>query len=76
MLSRWWLFWLGLVITGFAVPEWYAIRTKQTGGTLSENVRLWLHTNTPGGGWTFAGVWLSLLAVWVWFLGHILHWWQ
>jgi len=72
-----WLIWLvGLVLSGFAVPEGLAIKNKQGGDTLSENVRRWLHTDTPGGGSTFLGVWLTLLFTWLWFLGHILRWWH
>jgi hypothetical protein len=75
-MSGWWGFWLlGLVLCGFAIPEARAILSKQHGDTLSENVRRWLKTETPGGGWTFAGVWGCLLVVWIWFLGHILDWW-
>lgn len=72
-----WAVWvLGLVLGGFAVPEALAIKNKQGGDTLSENVRRWLHTDTPGGGATFAGTWLTLLVTWLWFLGHILRWWH
>lgn len=74
-MSAYWLFWLfGLVLLGFLIPELHAIRTKQYRNTLSDQVRAWLHTDTPGGGWTFLGCWLLLLGVWVWFLPHILRW--
>lgn len=76
MLNAWWLVWLGIILVGFAVPEWVAIRNKQTGDTLSENIRRWLRTDTPGGGWTWLGVWVTLLGVWVWLCGHILRWWH
>lgn len=74
-MSAYWIFWLSvLVVGGFAVPEGYAIANKQKGDTLSENVRSWLKTDTPGGGWTFLGVWATLLGVLLWFAPHILHW--
>lgn len=76
-MGTYWIVWLlGAVVAGFAVPEAYAIKNKQTGDTLSENVRLWLHVDTPGGGASWLAVWLSLLITWVWFLGHILRWWH
>ena len=56
--SAYWLFWLGvMVLGGFAIPEAIAIRNKQGGDTLSENIRRWLRTDTPGGGasWLAAG---------------------
>lgn len=72
----WWAFWLGvLVVGGFAVPEVIAIRSKQHGDTLSENIRLWLRTDTPGGGASWLVVWSTLAAVFVWLLGHIAEWW-
>lgn len=68
-----WVFWvLGAVLTGFAIPEGLAIKNKVPGDTLSERTRAWFRTDTPGGGWTFAGVWGVLLIVWLWFLPHIL----
>jgi hypothetical protein len=71
-----WSFWvLVLVLAGFAVPEGIAIANKQGGDTLSENIRRWLRTDTPGGGKTWLGVWATLLAVAVWLGGHILEWW-
>lgn len=71
-----WAFWvLVLAWGGFAIPEGIAIFNKQAGDTLSENIRLWLHTNTPGGGWTWLGVWSFLFAVVVWLGGHIMQWW-
>lgn len=70
-----WLAWLGAIIVGFAIPEADAILNKQDGDTLSENIRRWLHTDTPGGGITWLVVWLHLLAGFVWLLGHILRWW-
>lgn len=76
-MHLYWAVWvLGLVLAGFAVPEAHALFNKQSGDTLSENTRRWFRTDTPGGGWTFAGVWVTLLAVWLWFLGHILNWWR
>lgn len=76
-MHAYWLTWiLGLVLGGFAIPETYAIISKQDGDTLSENIRRWLHTDTPGGGWTWLGVWTTLLLVWLWLLGHIMEWWS
>lgn len=72
-----WAFWLlVLVVGGFAVPEGIAIKNKQVGDTLSENIRLWLHTNTPGGGASWLAVWSVLLAIVVWLGGHIMQWWR
>ena len=72
-----WVFWLGvMVLGGFAVPEGIAIKNKQAGDTLSENIRLWLRTDTPGGGASWLAVWSTLAAVLVWLLGHILLWWH
>lgn len=71
-----WVVWVGLLgLVGFAVPEALALKNKVPGDTLSERVRAWFRADTSGGGWTFAGVWTVLLAVWLWFLGHILQWW-
>lgn len=75
-MGTYWATFLGFIVVGFAIPEWRAIKNKQTGDTLSENVRLWLHPNTPGGGASWLGVWLTLLGVWIWFLGHIFQWWH
>jgi hypothetical protein len=75
--AAYWGTWLiGLVLAGFLIPEGIAIKDKQGGDTLSENVKRWFHTDTPGGGWTFAGTWLTAAGAWVWFLGHILGWWH
>lgn len=75
--SAYWLFWVfGMVLTGFLVPEVNAILNKQQGDTLSENIRLWLHTDTPGGGASWLVVWTTLLGVLVWLLGHIMRWWH
>jgi len=74
--ASYWLFWLGvLVAAGFAIPEAIAIRNRQAGDTLSENIRRWLKTDTPGGGYTWLGVWSMLLLILAWLLGHILRWW-
>lgn len=74
-MSAYWIFWLGvMVLGGFAVPEGYAITRKQYKDTLSDNIRSWLKTDTPGGGWTFLGVWTALLAVLLWLLPHIERW--
>ena len=74
--AGYWLFWLGvLVLAGFAVPEVIAIRNKQNGDTLSENIRRWLKTDTPGGGASWLAVWSTLALVLCWLLGHILRWW-
>lgn len=76
--NRWnlyWLFWLfGMVITGFLIPELHAINNKQQGDTLSENIRLWLHPDTPGGGasWLAVVAFLFTLVFWLW--GHIAQW--
>lgn len=75
-MSGYWLVWLfGMVLAGFAIPEVYAIRNKQAGDTLSENIRRWLRTDTPGGGASWLAVWSTLAAVLCWLLGHILRWW-
>lgn len=71
-----WLTFLGAIIVGFAVPEAQAIRNRQGGDTLSENVRRWLRTDTPGGGASWLAVWTALATVLVWLLGHILRWWS
>ena len=71
--SAYWLFWLfGMVITGFVIPELDAILNKQDGDTLSENIRLWLHTDTPGGGASWLAVVSMLFGLVVWLAGHIL----
>lgn len=59
----------------FAVPETIAIRRKQSGDTLSENIRRWLKTDTPGGGRNWLLTWMMLQTVLLWLLGHILRWW-
>jgi hypothetical protein len=75
-VSAYWIFWLGvMVLGGFAIPEGYAIATKQQQGTLSANIRAWLKTDTPGGGWSWLGVWLTLAAILGWLGGHIMHYW-
>ena len=73
--SAWWLSWLLLVVAGFAIPEAVAIKRKQSGDTLTENIRLWLRTDTPGGGASWLIVWSTLMTVLMWLLGHILEWW-
>lgn len=74
--SIYWLVWVfGMVLTGFAIPELHAILNKQNGDTLSENIRLWLKTDTPGGGAAWLRVWAGLLIVVVWLGGHIMNWW-
>ena len=74
--GEYWAFWLGvLVLGGFAIPEAYAIKTKQNQGTLSANIRRWLKTDTPGGGASWLAVWSTLALVLCWLLGHILRWW-
>lgn len=76
-MSAYWAFWLGvLVLGGFAIPEAHAIRSKQSGDTLSENIRRWLKTDTPGGGASWLAVWLTLAAVLAWLGGHIMRWWR
>jgi hypothetical protein len=76
-MSAYWVFWLGgLVLAGFAIPEINAITNKQTGDTLSENIRRWLRTDTPGGGYTWLGVWTTLLLILCWLGGHIMRWWS
>lgn len=75
MMATYWLAFLSAVLVGFAVPEGYAIANKQQGDTLSENIRRWLRTDTPGGGWTWLSVWSCLFGVVVWLLGHIMNWW-
>ena len=74
-MNAYWLTFLGVVLAGFGVAEGWALQNKVPGDTLSERTRAWFRTSTPGGGWTFAGVWGALLVTWLWFLGHILNWW-
>jgi hypothetical protein len=70
-----WLFWLfGMVVTGFLIPEINAILNKQKGDTLSENIRLWLKTDTPGGGASWLVVATGLFTLVVWLTGHIAQW--
>jgi len=64
-----------MVVTGFLVPEIHAIMNKQQGDTLSENIRYWLHPDTPGGGASWLAVWTVLLTILLWLLGHIFEWW-
>lgn len=50
---NWWdWYWLAWLLLGFALPEAYAlyraIRYKEQGGTLSENVREWFATDVRG----------------------------
>jgi len=74
--NAYWALWLGvLVLGGFAVPEFLAIKNRQSGDTLSENIRRWLKTDTPGGGASWLAVWSTLALVLGWLLGHILRWW-
>ena len=75
-MNAFWLTWLGVIVVGFGVAEGHALTTKVQGDTLSERTRAWFKTSTPGGGWTFAGVWTALLVTWGWYLGHILGWWS
>lgn len=74
--SGYWLSFLFCCLAGFAVPEYKAIKNRQRGDTLSENIRLWLRTDTPGGGASWLVVWSTLATVLVWLLGHILEWWR
>lgn len=70
--SIYWLLWLfGMVITGFVLPELHALLNKQQGDTLSENIRLWLKTDTPGGGASWLAVVSLLFGLVVWLAGHI-----
>jgi len=74
--DAYWALWLGvLVLGGFAVPEFLAIKNRQPGDTLSERIRSWLKTDTPGGGASWLAVWSTLALVLGWLLGHILRWW-
>jgi hypothetical protein len=73
-MGTYWLGFLIAVVAGFAIPEGYAIK-KQNGGTLSANIRLWLRTDTPGGGASWLIVWSALMTVLIWLSGHILEWW-
>lgn len=73
--SSYWLAFLVTALVGFAIPEAVAITRKQSGDTLSENIRRWLRTDTPGGGLSWLAVWTTLLAVVVWLGGHILEIW-
>lgn len=67
-----WLFWLfGMVITGFVIPEANALLNKQGGDTLSENIRRWLKTDTPGGGASWLVVVAFLFTLVAWLAGHI-----
>lgn len=75
-MSAYWAVYLLCVVGFFAIPEVHAIKTKQSGDTLSENIRLWLRTDTPGGGASWLVVWSTLATVLVWLLGHILRWWH
>lgn len=74
--STYWLGFLMAIVAAFAIPEAHAIKSKQKGDTLSENIRLWLKTDTPGGGASWLIVWSALLTVLIWLLGHIAEWWQ
>jgi hypothetical protein len=74
-MSGYWLGFLLAVVAGFAIPEAHAIKSKQSGDTLSENIRLWLRTDTPGGGASWLIVWSALMTVLIWLSGHILNWW-
>lgn len=74
-IADYWPAYLAAVLLGFLVPEIQAIRNRQGGDTLSERIRAWLRTDTPGGGWTWAATWLVLQGVLLWLLGHILRWW-
>lgn len=74
-LADWWPLWLALVLGGFAAPEALAIKNKVPGDTLSERIRAWLRTDTPGGGASWLAVWTVLAGVLAWLLGHIMNWW-
>ena len=63
------------IVSLFAVPEYIAVKNKQSGDTLSENIRLWLKTDTPGGGRNWLLLWMLFQTVLVWLLGHIMKWW-
>ena len=71
-LADWWPLWLAIVLGGFAVPEFLALRNKVPGDTLSERLRAWFRVDTPGGGASWLAVWLALAAVLAWLLPHIL----
>lgn len=74
-MGTYWLVWLGVfVLGGFAIPEAYAIANKQEGDTLSEKIRQWLKTDTPGGGASWLAVWSALALLVLWLLGHIASW--
>lgn len=74
--SLYWLFWIfGMVLTGFLIPELHAIFNEQKGDTLSENIRLWLKPETPGGGAAWLSVIVTLIGVLVWLWGHIHNYW-
>jgi AcrR family transcriptional regulator len=74
-IADWWPLWLVLVLAGFAVPEFLAIRNKVRGDTLSERLRAWFHVDTPGGGASWLAVWSALAVTLGWLLGHIAGWW-
>lgn len=70
-----WLLFLSITLVVFLVKEGYTVVNKQKGDTLSENIRLWLRTDTPGGGKKWVAIWSFGLLVWGWLLGHIMNWW-
>ncbi|MDX3165809.1 hypothetical protein PV516_18665 [Streptomyces scabiei] len=59
--------WGGLLLAG-AGYEAYAIANRLDGDTLSERLRVWLHTRTRTGRAVFLTAWLALA---VWFPLHI-----
>lgn len=63
----------GSVLAVAAGVEVYAIASKAKGDTLSERVKDWFRTSTPGGKLGFSVVWVGFA---MWFLGHILGWWS
>ena len=74
-LADWWPLWTALVLGGFAVPEFLALRNKVPGDTYSERLRKWFKVDTPGGGASWLAVWVVLLGVCSWLGGHIAGWW-
>lgn len=67
-----WVFWLvGMVLTGFIIPELHALLNEQEGDTLSENIRLWVKPETPGGGAAWLSVVVTLMGILIWLWGHI-----
>lgn len=72
-MSAIWAGWLIAVAVSFAFLEGYALWTKRTGDTLSENTRRWLGIQ-PVRPWRRWGVGLFsavLMGFVAWFLPHI-----